>query len=85
MKESVFKNDYSGLYATKREAVKEAEKMMNDLGGTWVVVKLGDSYTSVHQDYLKVHDVPSYGVSWLKTLALRFNLFLSRLLWRTKK
>lgn len=42
---------------TKQNAIKEAETMMNDTGGEWCVVKLGDDYWAVHEKYLEVHGV----------------------------
>jgi hypothetical protein len=85
VKESVFKNDYSGLYATKREAKRAAKRSQSRLGGRWYVVKLGDSYCNVHEHYLRVHDIkPIYGVTKPYGFLIRLGFLIDKI-WRTKK
>lgn len=76
---------YSGLYKTRRSAIKAAKASQNKLGGRWYVVKLGDSYTDVHEHYLYTHNVKAFSSNWIKTIIVRFNLFLMNNKWLTEK
>lgn len=47
----------NGLRTSKKEAKVEAIRRMNDLGGRWGVVQIGELYCEVEHSYFKVHNV----------------------------
>ena len=85
-----FKRDLSNISRTKESAIKEAEKMMNSMGGNWCVVRLGDQYWAVHEKYLTTHNIKAvkkiksiYAAPkeiWYKRLAIIPIKLLTRLL-----
>ena len=47
----------SGLWTSRRGAKDAAKKKMDQLGGSWGVVRVGEMYCEVEQTYFRVHNV----------------------------
>jgi len=68
---------------------------MNDFGGEWHVVKIGNGYIEVHENYLETHKAKSvfrakdiYAIPdpWYKRMLIPFIKGLTKLLiWLTRK
>lgn len=77
-KGSVSNSVYSGLYKTRRKAVKAARRSQSSLGGTWYVVNLDGLYIDVHEEYLRVHTANVVYSIGFRGLLVRIGLFIEK-------